>query len=104
MQRRRFLRSAGLAASAFCVAGRCAEARPLKGSVRKSLNWNIVKDHSLPLADTFQRPWGCGFEGIEPRFSEVDAAAESSDSSIERSGTGRGMNRGTSNRWAYNER
>ncbi len=75
MTRRTLLATAASAAAASLVLPTSASAdTPLKGRVRKSLKWGMVKDQSLPLVETFRKLKACGYEGVEPGFKQVKDA------------------------------
>ena len=71
LSRRRFVSCVASAAAAGLVLPHHAPAAPPKLRVRKSRKWGMVKNQSLPLAEAFRKLKACGFEGIEPGFSQV---------------------------------
>lgn len=75
MQRRTFLTTLGTFAASGLLPANAFCAGPLKGKIRKSLKWNMVKDRSLSLTDSFRKLKTLGYEGIEPRYNEVDDPA-----------------------------
>jgi hexulose-6-phosphate isomerase len=76
MQRRQFLQTSGLLAAGYMVGPALASAAgPLTGKIRKSLKWSMVQDRSLSLPETLAKIKTLGYEGIEPRFREVEPEA-----------------------------
>ena len=69
MNRRSFLASASVAAVQLAATSGTA-AVPLKGRIRKSLKWGMVKDKSLPVVEAFRKLKACGYEGVEPRMGQ----------------------------------
>jgi L-ribulose-5-phosphate 3-epimerase len=75
MNRRAFLASATAVAATQLVTSPAAQAvGPLKGKIRKCLKWGMVRDQSLPLAETFRKLKACGYEGVEPNVGQVKDA------------------------------
>lgn len=72
MQRRQFLQAASTLAAGCFVAPNVVFAGPLAGKIRKSLKWSMVKNRSLSLTDSFRKLKELGYEGVEPRYNEVD--------------------------------
>lgn len=76
---RRCLLHSSLAVAASSLAAVADPGRPaskLKGRIRKSLKWGMVRDGSGPLAETFRKLRRCGFEGVEPSLDQVKDPAE----------------------------
>ncbi len=69
MNRRTFLATAAATAAPLLMPGEI-RAASLKGRIRKSLKWGMVKDQSLPVVEAFRKLKACGFEGIEPRVGQ----------------------------------
>jgi hexulose-6-phosphate isomerase len=67
MKRRTFLANA-TAAAATLAAPSAIPAGALKGRIRKSLKWGMVKDTSLTVVEAFRKLKACGYEGVEPRM------------------------------------
>lgn len=79
MTRRSLLAKTATAAAASVMlpaASHAAATSPLKGRIRKSLKWGMVKDQSLPLVEAFRKLKACGYEGVEPNFKQVRNADE----------------------------
>ncbi len=75
MTRRTLLTTAASAAAASLLSPAIHAAdSPLKGRIRKSLKWGMVKDQSLPLAEAFRKLKACGYEGVEPSYKQVKDA------------------------------
>jgi L-ribulose-5-phosphate 3-epimerase len=75
MKRRTFIVSAtaGAAAVGHLVSPPVTQAASLKGRIRKSLKWGMVKDKSLTVVEAFRKLRSCGYEGVEPRMGqEID--------------------------------
>lgn len=70
MNRRTFISDVAAAAAASVVLPPVAHAAGLKGRIRKSLKWGMVKDQSLPVVEAFRKLKACGYEGIEPRVGQ----------------------------------
>lgn len=78
MNRRRLIASSFAAAASHAVA-LADPGKPtgeLKGRIRKSLKWGMVKDGSGNLAEKFRKLRRCGFEGVEPSFDQIKDPAE----------------------------
>ena len=72
MKRRAFLATATAAATTL-AAPSATQAGSLKGRIRKSLKWGMVKDKSLSIVEAFRKLKACGYEGVEPRLGqEID--------------------------------
>lgn len=71
MHRRTFL-AASAAAAAWALPQPYVQAGPLTGKIKKCLKWNMVKDRSLSLTDSFRKLRECGYDGIEPNARDVE--------------------------------
>ncbi len=79
MHRRAFLQSAiATAAASHAIAADPDTPDPptLKGKIRKSLKWGMVKDDTGTLVERFAKLKRCGFAGVEPNVSQVKDTAE----------------------------
>jgi len=73
MNRRLFLESAAIASATACLPSLfAAETKPPR--FRKSLKWNMVRDKSGTLTESFAKLKECGFEGLEPNLKDVKDA------------------------------
>jgi L-ribulose-5-phosphate 3-epimerase len=74
MNRRNLLQTGGLALGAGLLSSTdpFVRAGQFTGKIRKSLKWSMVAQRNkLPLPEVFQKLRECGFDGVEPRVSEV---------------------------------
>lgn len=54
------------------AADEASRKREFAGKIRKSLKWSMIKERDkLPVVEVFRKLRECGFEGVEPRVSEV---------------------------------
>lgn len=76
MKRRSLLKLGGIALCTGLVSTDLSLAAPgqFTGKIRKSLKWNMVKlKGEQSLLETFKKLRACGYEGLEPRVSEIPA-------------------------------
>lgn len=86
MKRRDFLATSAAMLAASSSSELLAKKPNPTPKFRKSLKWNMVKDRSGTLTESFTKLRECGYEGIEPNVSEIDDVAKwtqaSSDSGL----------------------
>lgn len=73
MNRRDFMMSAGLAATAGVMlhTSRTAHAGAFTGKIKKAVKYGMIKDGNTPL-EKLQVLKDLGYDGVEPSFNEVD--------------------------------
>lgn len=74
MNRRSLLQTGGLALGAglLSTVAPSVRAGQFTGKIRKSLKWSMIAQRDkLPLLEVFKKLRECGYEGVEPRVSEV---------------------------------
>jgi len=74
MNRRSLLQTGGLALGAGLLSplGSETHAGQFTGKIRKSLKWSMIAQRDkMPLLEVFKKLRECGYEGVEPRVSEV---------------------------------
>ena len=76
MKRRTFLHTAITAAASGAALAPDSSKAAAKVRIRKSLKWGMIKDQTGSLAERFGKLKRCGFEGVEPGFTQVKDAAE----------------------------